>query len=131
MAHSQWLYFNGKPVSFRASEVMIANSGVLMGLRALQLDPEASLDSGKLTICHAQMKTMLDYVRIAFKIVTTPPEVTPAEVDCIDAMREIVIQSNRPIPVQGDGEQIGYTPVTVKLIPHGLHLVLPPWNQQK
>jgi diacylglycerol kinase (ATP) len=129
--HRFRLRVDGKPVSFRASEVMIANSGVLMGLRALQLDPEASLDSGKLTICHAQMQNMLDYVKIAFKIVTTPPEVTPPEVDCIDATREIVIETNSPIPVQGDGEQIGYTPVTVKLMPHALHLVLPPWRESK
>jgi len=125
------LIVDGRRVNFRASEVMVANSGVLMGLRALQLDPEASLDSGKLTICHAQMKTMLDYVRIALKIVTTPPEKTPPEVDCIDAFREIVIQSNHPIPVQGDGEQIGYTPVTVKLIPHSLHVIMPPWREPK
>jgi diacylglycerol kinase family enzyme len=123
------LVVDGRPVNFRATEVMIANSGVLMGLRALQLDPEASLDSGKLTICHAQMKNMLDYVRIGFKIFTTPPEETPSDLDCLDAQREIVIQSNRPIPVQGDGEQIGYTPVTVKLIPHSLHLILPPWKK--
>ena len=120
------LLVDGKPVQFRASELMIANSGVLMGLKALQLDPEASLDSGTLTICHVQMKSMLDYVRIAFKIVTTPPEESTPELDCLDASREITIRSNRPIPVQGDGEQIGYTPVTVKLIPHSLHLVLPP-----
>lgn len=128
--HRFRLVVDGKPVSFRATEVMIANSGVLMGLRALQLDPEASLDSGKLSICHIQMKTMLDYVRIGFKLLTTPPEETPPELDCVDALREITIQSSRPIPVQGDGEQIGYTPVTVKLIPHSLHIILPPWKEK-
>lgn len=125
------LLVDGKQVTFRASEVMIANSGVLMGLRAMQLDPEASLDSGKLSICHVQMKTMLDYVRIGFRIFTTPPEQTPPDLDCLEAQREIVIRSNRPIPVQGDGEQIGQTPVTVKLIPHSLHLIMPPWQQAK
>ena len=125
------LIVDGKQVNFRASEVMIANSGVLMGLRALQVDPEASLDSGKLTICHAQMKTMWDYVRIGLNIVTTPPEESPPDLDCIDALHEIVIQSNHPIPVQGDGEQIGYTPVTVKLIPQSLHLVMPSEKEPK
>lgn len=122
------LLVDGKPVQFRASEVMIANSGMLMGLRALQLDPEASLDSGKLTICHAQMKTMFDYVKIGFKLLTTPPEQTPPELDCIDALKEIIIQGNGPIPVQGDGEQIGFTPVTVKLMAQSLHIIMPPWQ---
>ncbi len=70
--HRFQLLIDGKRMQFRASEVMVANSGVLMGLKALQLDPNASLDSGKLSVCHMQMKTTLDYVRIAFKIVTTP-----------------------------------------------------------
>jgi diacylglycerol kinase family enzyme len=123
--HRFRLLVDGKQVQFRASELMIANSGTLMGLRALQLDAEASLDSGKLTICHAQMKTMLDYVRIGFKLLTSPPEETPSELDCLDALHEITIQTSRPVPVQGDGEQIGYTPVTVKLIPQSLHIVMP------
>jgi diacylglycerol kinase (ATP) len=125
--HRFHLVLDGKQVQFRASEVIIANSGLLMGLKALQLDPEASLDSGKLSICHARMKTMLDYVRIAFKIVTTPSDENP-DLDCLEALREITIRASRPIPVQGDGEQIGYTPVTIKLIPHSLHLILPPWQ---
>lgn len=129
--HRFQLLVDGKRVNIRASELMIANSGVLMGLRAMQLDPEASLDSGKLTICHARMKTMLDYVKIGFKLLTSPPEETPPEVNCIDAMREIRIETFRPIPVQGDGEQVGYTPVTVKLIPHSLHLIMPPWREKK
>ncbi len=126
--HRFQLLIDGKRMQFRASEVMVANSGVLMGLKALQLDPNASLDSGKLSVCHMQMKTTLDYVRIAFKIVTTPAEENP-DLNCIDALREVTIRANRPIPVQGDGEQIGYTPVTVILIPHSLHLILPPWKK--
>jgi len=81
-----------------------------------------------LSICHARMNTFLDYARIAFKLVTTPPEKND-EVDCLEARREILIQGNHRIPVQGDGEQIGYTPVTVKLIPHALHVMMPPWQK--
>ena len=124
------LLVDGRRVHFRASEVMIANSGLLLGLKALQLDPNASLDSGKLSICHAHMKTMLDYVRIGLKLVTTPAKENP-DVDCLDALREITIQANRRIPVQGDGEQIGFTPVTVILVPHSLHVILPPWQKSK
>lgn len=126
--HRFQLGVDGRQVRFRASEVMIANSGLLMGLKALSLDPNASLDSGQLSICHARMNTFLDYVRIAFKLVTTPPEKND-EVDCLEARREILIQGNHRIPVQGDGEQIGYTPVTLKLIPHALHVMMPPWQK--
>ena len=123
--HRFKLLVDGKQIQFRASEVVIANSGLLMGLKALQFDPEASLDSGTLSVCYVRMKTVLDYVRIGFKIVTTSPQANP-DLKCLEALREITVRATRPIPVQGDGEQIGYTPVTVKLIPHSLHLILPP-----
>jgi diacylglycerol kinase family enzyme len=75
------------------------------------------------------MKTMLDYVRIGFKLLTSPPQETPPELDCLDAQREITIRTSHPVPVQGDGEQIGYTPVTVKLIPQSLHIMMPARQQ--
>ena len=123
--HRFQVLVDDKRVQFRASEVVVANSGVLMGLKALQLDPEASLDNGKLTVCHARMQTMLDYLRVAIKMVANPPQQVE-ELNCLDAFREVTIRTNRPIPVQADGEQIGTTPVTVILIPRSLHLVLPP-----
>jgi len=123
--HRFQVVLDGKRVSFRASEVVVANSGVLMGLKALQLDPEASLDNGRLTVCHARLQTMLDYLRVGLKMLAKPPEEVE-DLNCLDAFREVTIQANRPIPVQGDGEQIGNTPVTVLLIPHSLRLILPP-----
>jgi len=126
--HRFQLTVDGKQVSFRASELMIANSGLLMGLKALRLDPNASLDSGQLSVCHARMNTFIDYARLVLKVATTPPEKN-TEVDCLDARREIRITGNHKIPVQGDGEQIGYTPITVKLIPHSLHVIMPPWQK--
>ncbi len=124
-SHRFQIAIDGKRVYFRASEVVVANSGVLMGWKALQLDPDASLDSGKLSVCYVRIRTIFDYVRIAFPILTTPPEEN-RELNCLDVLREVTIQANRPIPVQGDGELIGRTPVTVILVPHSLHLILPP-----
>lgn len=123
-SHRFSVLIDGKSVQFRASEVVVANSGVLLGLKALQLDPEASLDNGRLTVCHARMQTILDYVRVGLKMATKQSEQVE-DLNCLDALKEVTISASRPIPVQGDGEQIGYTPVTVKLIPHSLHLILP------
>lgn len=114
-----------RTISFRASELFIANSGVLLGLKALQLDPDASLDNGKLTVCRARLETILDYVKMAFRI-AVQPESSDEELNCVDALREVHIEAERPIPVQGDGELIGNTPITVKLIPHALHVIVPP-----
>lgn len=111
----------------RASEIFIANSGVLLGLEALRLDPDASLDSGKLSVCRARLQTVFDYVKMAFKIAVQSASESE-EFHCEDARREVRIEANRPVPVQGDGELMGNTPVTVKLIPRALHIIVPPRN---
>jgi diacylglycerol kinase family enzyme len=115
---------DGRSVHIRASEIFVANSGILLGLKALELDPDASLDSGKLSVCHIRLKSIFEYVRVAFKMITKPSEENE-ELDCMDAMREVKIRTSRPIPVQGDGELIGNTPVTITLIPHAIHVWLP------
>jgi diacylglycerol kinase (ATP) len=115
---------DGRSIYFRAAEVVVANSGILLGMKALQLDPDASLDSGKLSVCRIKLKTIFDYARMGLKLLTKPPEENE-ELHCLDAMREVKIQAGHSIPVQGDGELIGNTPVTVTLVPHALHLLLP------
>lgn len=109
----------------RASEIFIANSGILLGLAALRLDPDASLDSGKLSVCRARLQTVFDYVRMVFKI-AVKPDSDVEELNCVDALREVRIEANGRVPVQGDGELIGNTPVTVRLIPHALNVIVPP-----
>lgn len=119
------LTVDGRNILFRASEIFIANSGVLLGLKALELDPDITLDSGKLSICHARLDSIFDYVRMAFQIAVKPVSENE-DVDCVDALREVRIESNRPVRVQGDGELIGHTPVTISLIPHALNVIIPP-----
>lgn len=109
----------------RASELFIANSGVLLGLKSFTLDPDADLDTGRMSVCYARIRTVWEYVRIALKIIAAPRE-EKHELHCTDARREVRIHSNRPVPIQGDGDKIGSTPVTIKLVPRALHIVVPP-----
>lgn len=115
---------DGVVTYMRATELFIANSGTLLGLKALQLDPKADLDTGKMSICYARLRSLFDYVRIALKLIAAPTD-EKNELNCRDARREVRIHSNQPVPVQGDGEQVGTTPVTIKLVPRSLHLIVP------
>ena len=107
----------------RATELFIANSGTLLGLKALQLDPKADLDTGRMSVCYARLRSLFDYLRIALKLIAAPDE--KRELNCRDARQEVRIHSNQPVPVQGDGEQVGTTPVTITLIPRSLHIIVP------
>lgn len=115
---------DGAVTYMRATELFIANSGTLLGLKALQLDPKADLDTGRLSVCYARMQSLFDYVRIGLKLLTAPKE-EKKELNCTDARKEVRIHANQPVPVQGDGEQVGTTPVTITLVPRALHIVVP------
>ena len=115
---------DGAVTYMRATELFIANSGTLLGLKALQLDPKADLDTGRLSVCYARLRSLLDYVRIGLKLVAAPSEENK-DLNCKDALREVRIHSNQPVPVQGDGEQVGTTPVTISLVPRALNIVVP------
>jgi diacylglycerol kinase family enzyme len=104
--------------------LFIANSGSLLGLKALQLDPRADLDTGRLSVCYVRLRSLFDYARIALKLIAVPAD-EKKELNCTDALREIRIHANQPVQVQGDGEPVGTTPVTIKLVPQALHVVVP------
>lgn len=116
---------DGHKIFTRAAEIFVANSGVLLGMKALRLDPEANLDSGKMSVCWARLQSIFDYVRVAFKI-AVQSDGGKEEFNCVDARREVRIAAKGRVPVQGDGELIGNTPVTLKLIPHALKVIVPP-----
>lgn len=108
----------------RASELFIANSGILLGLKSFTLDPNADLDTGRMSVCYARIRTVWDYVRIALKIIVAPQQ-EKQELNCTEARREVRIHANRPVPIQGDGDKVGTTPVTITLVPHALSVVVP------
>ena len=108
----------------RASELFIANSGILLGLERFTLDPHADLDTGRMSVCYARIRTVWDYVRVALKIIVAPKE-EKRELNCTDARREVRIHANRAVPIQGDGDEVGTTPVTITLVPRALHLLVP------
>jgi diacylglycerol kinase family enzyme len=115
---------DGAVTYIHATELFIANSGTLLGLKALQLDPNADLDTGRISICYARLTSLLDYVRIGLKLLAAPTG-EKKELNCTDVRKEIRIHANQAVPVQGDGEQVGTTPVTITLVPRALHIVVP------
>ena len=114
---------DGVVAYIRATELFIANSGTLLGLKALQLDPRADLDTGRMSVCYIRLRSLFDYLRIALRLIAAPSE--KRELDCIDVHREVRIHCHEPVPVQGDGEQVGTTPVTISLVPRALKIVVP------
>ena len=44
---------------------------------------------------------------------------------CVEALKEVEIRSKERLPAQGDGELIGYLPITVKIRPKAIQIMTP------
>lgn len=114
---------DGALTRFRASELMVANTSIL-GLKALRLNTSIRMDDGKLNVCRIYANTVTEYLKLGWSMLRRDQE-RSWNVLCVEASNEVEIHSRERIPVQGDGELIGQLPVTVKLRPKAIHVVMP------
>jgi diacylglycerol kinase family enzyme len=114
---------DGKPSTFRAAELMVANSSIL-GIKALQLDPNIRMDDGKLNVCRIYANSVWDYLRLAVSMLIGAQE-RNWNILCLEASDEIEINCKEKLPVQGDGDLIGRLPITVKVCPKAIQIVTP------
>jgi diacylglycerol kinase (ATP) len=115
---------DGKHSTFRALEIMVANSKII-GLKVIQLDPEIHMDDGILNVCRLYAGNLIDFFNLAMSILLGKQREDP-KVLCLEARHEIEIQCReRNLPVQADGELIGRLPILVKLRPKAIHIVVP------
>jgi diacylglycerol kinase family enzyme len=114
---------DGKPSRFRASELMIANSGIL-GLKAVKINPDIHMDDGILNVCRIFAINLVDYLKLGVSFVIGKQREN-LNIVCLEASREVEIRSTAKLPVQADGEIIGQLPIRVKLHPKSLCIVTP------
>ena len=121
--HQFEVKIDGRSTRFRASELMVANSGIL-GLKVLQLDPSIRMDDGKLNVCRIYANTLGEYLRLAASMFRGDQRHN-WNIFCVEVLEEVEIRSREKLPVQGDGDLIGHLPVTVKIRPKAIQIVTP------
>ena len=82
------------------------------------------MDDGKLNVCRIYAESLSDYVSLAISLLTGNQEHN-WNVLCLEALREVEIDSREDLLVQGDGEIMGHLPVTVKIRPKAIYIVTP------
>ena len=122
-SHQFEVKIDGKTTRFRASELMVANSGIL-GLKVLQLDPGIRMDDGKLNVCRIYANTITEYLRLAASMFKGDQKHN-WNIFCVEALEEVEIRCREKLPVQGDGDLIGHLPITVKIRPKAIQIVTP------
>ena len=114
---------DGKRVRPRASQVLIANGGVL-GAPPFRWGPNIRPDDGKIDVCIVGARTALDYMGLIWHTIVGQQR-RDRNVRYLTAERSIAISADQPLPVQADGEIIGNTPIQIEVVPDALKVIVP------
>lgn len=115
------LYVDGVERKGRVLFLVIGNVQFYAGV---PLIPEARVDDGWLDVCvfegYSWAHSIAHIARIALGRRPGDPSVTHQHA------REVTLYCDPPLPVQYDGDPFGTTPLTVRVVPRALTVLLPP-----
>ena len=117
---------DGKRMQIRASELVAANAGII-GYKPLRWGPEVRLDDGLMHLCYLRARTGFGYFWAIFNFLRGY-YIRNKDLNCLPARKSINILAPAGLPVQGDGDLIGYTPVEVRLQAAALKVAVPQVN---
>ncbi|HEU5089696.1 MAG TPA: diacylglycerol kinase family protein [Roseiflexaceae bacterium] len=117
------VYADGERRRPRAAQVLIANGGAL-GVQSLRWGPNITPSDGQIDVCIIGARTLVDYLGLLWHTLIGQQR-RNRNVRYMHAQRSIVVNADRPLPVQADGEIIGETPVQVTVVPAAVNVVVP------
>jgi diacylglycerol kinase (ATP) len=114
---------DGETLSYRASDIVVTNFGRIF-LPGINIDPNITPDDGVLDILVFKTLSIWGTIKIIYKKLIKR-EKSFDELDHITEAKEVTIESSKKMPVQADGDIIGYTPITIKVVPKVLNVIVP------
>jgi YegS/Rv2252/BmrU family lipid kinase len=114
---------DGRSFRPKALQVVIANCGTL-GASSFRWGPDICLEDGRIHVCILKARTLLDYLSVGWNVIRGRHR----EERCVQylaAERAVAVHADPPLPVQGDGEPIGETPLEVRVVPGVLRVIAP------
>jgi len=120
---------DGRRIRPRASQVLIANGGVL-GVPPFRWGPNIRPDDGKVDVCIVSARTALDYLGLIWHTIWDQQR-RDRNVRYLTATRSIAISADQPLPIQADGEIIGETPLQIEIVPDALKVIVPAPTSQE
>lgn len=91
----------------------------------VRLAPQAQLDDGELDVYLFKGDNLLDALRHIIGVVIGRHHRDP-KVQTYRA-RQVEVYADRPLPVQLDGDPVGYTPTSIVVVPRALRVIVPSW----
>ncbi len=106
----------------QAAAVMIANFGAVLGNR-ITLGPDIRTDDGLLDACVFSPRTLLDALRIMWRLMTRNFTSDPCML--YQQGSTIRVETTPPMQWQADGEMMGITPFTAVVEPLAVRILIP------
>jgi YegS/Rv2252/BmrU family lipid kinase len=120
--HARWqVVVDGEARSFTGYSVAVANSGVFGG--GMYLVPDASLEDGLLDVVLTRNCPKRSYLATLPKVFKGT-HVTSADLTFLRG-REIAFHADRPFRAYADGDPIADLPVTIRVVPRALKVLVP------
>lgn len=113
---------DGRPIRSRTLMVVAGNSQLYGGI--LKLTVRANLNDGLLDVCIIKGKSFLRSAPMRLLSILTGRYNLDPDIEYQRA-RRIRIEARKPLPVQVDGDPIGYTPIEIEVVPGALRALLP------
>src|SRR6185295_11503915 len=117
------LEIDGKRTRVRAWQIVVANVGAL-GAPPFTWGPGIDPSDGSLDLCVYSARTVKDYVTLVGRLLIGSHG-GESRTQYFRVERSVVISSRRPVLVQGDGEILGKTPITLQILPRALRVCVP------
>ncbi len=108
---------------FRGNTVLLSNIGKIGDIN-LKVDPNTSAHDGLFDVTVISSRSLWDLLKVIFRMLTWRHKGT----SCMHSLQSahITVRTEPPVEVQIDGENIGLTPIEVKIEPHGVLLFVGP-----
>jgi YegS/Rv2252/BmrU family lipid kinase len=115
------LRVDGEPVAFSGYSVAAANTPGYGG--GMLLAPSAELDDGMFDVVLAGQLSKRRFLRVLPKVFKGTHVSEPAY--RMVRARELHVDADRPFVLYADGDPIGETPVTIRIVPDALRVLAP------
>ena len=115
------LRLDGEPLTCTGYSVAACNSGRYGG--GMKIAPAARLDDGLLDIVLIGAHSKRNFLRTLPKVFSGAHVHHPAV--RVLRGRELQVDADRPFTVYADGDPIGGTPLTIRVVPHALRVLVP------
>jgi YegS/Rv2252/BmrU family lipid kinase len=126
--HRFRLTLDGAEHTVRAADIMVANCAAV-GTPIARWGPHVRPDDGCLNVIVVRADTVPRLLRVVLNVILRRPERDP-DLDFMTAARSVEIEANRPLPIQGDGEFVGWVPVRMEVVPNAVRVIAPRQRSQ-